>query len=71
MFCKEEYVIHIRNLKHALNHSLLLKKVHIFTIFTKVTIFNQKSWLKPYVNMNAELKTEAENNSEKTVHNEE
>ena len=65
MFCKEEYVIHIRNLKHALNHSLLLKKVH------RVTIFNQKSWLKPYVNMNAELKTEAENNSEKTVHNEE
>ena len=65
MFCKEEYVIHIRNLKHALNHSLLLKKVH------RVTIFNQKSWLKPYVNMNAELKTEAENNSKKTVHNEE
>ena len=66
MFCKEEYVIHIRNLKHALNHSLLLKKVH------RVTIFNQKAWLKPYMNnMNTELKTEAENNFEKTVHNEE
>ena len=25
---KNEYVIHIRNLKQALNHGLLLKKVH-------------------------------------------
>ena len=66
MFYKEEYVIQIRNLKHALNHSLLLKKVH------RVTIFNQKAWLKPHMNnMNTELKTEAENNFEKTVHNEE
>ena len=59
MFYKEEYVIHERNLKHALNHSLLLKKVH------RVTIFNQKAWLKPYVNMNRELETEAENNLKK------
>ena len=25
---KTEYVIHIRNLKQALNHGLILKKVH-------------------------------------------
>ena len=25
---KTEYVIHIRNLKEALNHGLILKKVH-------------------------------------------
>ena len=25
---KTEYVIHIRNLKQALNHELILKKVH-------------------------------------------
>ena len=25
---KNEYVIHTRNLKHALNHGLVLKKVH-------------------------------------------
>ena len=25
---KTEYVLHIRNLKHALNHELVLKKVH-------------------------------------------
>ena len=39
---KTEYVIHIRNLKQALNHGLILKKVH------RVIRFNQKSWLKLY-----------------------
>ena len=33
---KTEYVIHIRNLKQALNHRLILKKVH------RVVKFNQK-----------------------------
>ena len=51
--------IHIRALKQALNHGLKLKKVH------RVIQFNQKAWLKPYINMNAELKTEAENKFEK------
>ena len=37
---KEEYVIYIRNLKQALNHKLVLKKVH------RVIKFNQKAWLK-------------------------
>ena len=36
---KIEYVIHIRNLKQALNHGLILKKVH------KVIEFNQEAWL--------------------------
>ena len=34
---KTEYVIHIRNLKQALNHRLVLKKVH------SVIKFNQKA----------------------------
>ena len=46
---KTEYVIHIRNLKQALNHGLILKKVHI------VIKFNQKAWLKPYIDMNIKL----------------
>ena len=37
---KTEYVIHIRNLKQALNHGLVLKKFH------RVIIFNQNAWLK-------------------------
>ena len=34
---KEDYVVHIRALKRALNHGLILKKVH------KVIKFNQKA----------------------------
>ena len=41
-----EYVIHIRSLKQSLNHVINLKKVH------RVIKFNQKAWLKPYINMN-------------------
>ena len=32
---KTEYVIHIRNLKQALNHGLILKKVHRVIKFTQ------------------------------------
>ena len=49
---KTEYVIHIRNLKHALNHGLILKKVH------RVVRFNQNACLKPYIDMNTGLRKE-------------
>ena len=47
---KTEYLIHIRNLKQALNHKLILKKVH------RVIKFNQNAWIKPYIDMNTDLK---------------
>ena len=56
---KEKYVIHIRVLKQALNHGLVLKKVH------RVIQFNQKDWLKPYIDMNTKLIKEAKNDFEK------
>ena len=40
---KEKYVISIRALKQALNHGLILKKVH------RVIKFNQRAWLKKYI----------------------
>ena len=56
---KEKYVIHIRALKQALNYGLQLKKVH------SLIQFKQKVWLKPYIDMNTELKKEAKNDFEK------
>ena len=52
-------VVHIKALKQALNHRLILKKVH------KEIQFNQKAWLKPYIDMNTKLRTEAKNDFEK------
>ena len=56
---KEQNVIHIRALKQALNHELKLKKVH------RVIQFNQKTWLKPYIDINTKYRTEAKNEFEK------
>ena len=59
LFCriedKEKYVIHINALKQALNHELRLINV------LRVIEFNQEAWLKPYIDMNTELRKEAKN----------
>ena len=56
---KTEYAIHIINLKQALNHRLVLKKVH------KAIKFNQNAWLKTYIDMNTDLRKKAKNDFEK------
>ena len=57
----------MRALKQALNHGLKLKNVQ------RVIKFNQKAWLKPYIDMNTKLRTNAksefENNFFKLVNN--
>ena len=58
---KENYVVHIKASKQALNHRLILKKVH------RVIQFNQKAWLKPFIDMNTKLRTEAKNYFEKDL----
>ena len=56
---KENYVVHIRALKQVLNYGLKLKKV------PRVIQFYQKAWLKPYIDMNAELRINAKNEFER------
>ena len=58
LYDKNEFVIHMRSLKQALNHGLILEKVN------KIIKFNQKDWLKTYIVMNTELRQKAKNNFE-------
>ena len=45
-------------LKQALNHGLILRKVH------RVIKFNQRAWLKPYIDLNTKKRIEAKNGFE-------
>ena len=50
---KKYYVVHIRALKQALNHRLVLKILHT------VIQFNQEAWLNPDIYMNTKFRKEA------------
>ena len=50
---KTDYVIGIGNLKQALNHGLVFKKLH------KVIKFNQNAWINPYIDINNDLRKKA------------
>ena len=56
---KNKYIIHMRNLKQPLSHGLVLENVH------KVIKFNQSPWLKPYIDMNIDLRKKTKNDIEK------
>ena len=56
---KENYSTHIIALKQALNHGLKLIRVH------SVISFRHEAWLKPYIDLNTELRKNAKNEFEK------
>ena len=56
---QSEYVIQMTNLKVALSYGLILKKDH-----TAVR-FNQKAWLKRYIDMNTKLRKTVKNDFQK------
>ena len=47
---KENYVTHIIALKQTLNHGLKLTKMY------RIDQFDQEDWLKPYIDINTELR---------------
>ena len=56
---KKNYVIHIEVLNQALKHGLIFEKIH------HMIEFNQSAWLKPYIDINTELRAKAKNEFEK------
>ena len=56
---KKYYVDNIRLIKQALNHGLKIKKIR------RVLKFNQRAWLKEYIEINTELRKNAKNDFEK------
>ena len=48
-------------MKQALNHGLKFKKIH------RIIEFNQEAWLKPYIDMNTELRKAVKNDFEKDL----
>ena len=61
LYDEKSYVVHIESLKQALNHEIILKKVH------RVIQFNQEAWLKSYIDTNTELRGKAKNDFEKDL----
>ena len=56
---KKNYVLHIKNLQLYLSLGMKITKVH------KVMSFEQKAWLKPYIEYNTNMRKKAKNNFEK------
>ena len=59
LYDKNNYIVHIRSLKQALNYGIILKKSH------KGIQFNQEAWLKEYIDLNTELRKRAKNDFKK------
>lgn len=59
---KEKYIVHYSMLKLALEHGLILKKVH------RVLEFRQCAWLEPYIALNTKHRAKADNEFEKSFY---
>ena len=56
---KRKYVIHIKAVKQAINHGLVLAKIH------RAIEFKQSAWMRENIDFNTRLRTAAKNDFEK------
>ena len=56
---KKKYVIHVKALKQAMDHGLVLERIH------RVIQFKQSAGMKEYIDFNTRLRTVAKNDFEK------
>ena len=59
LYYKRKYVIHNKPLKQAIDHGLVLEKVH------RAIEFKQSAWIREYIDFNTRLRTAAKNDFEK------
>ena len=59
LYYKRKYIVHIRALKQALDHGLVLEHIH------RCIEFKQSLWMKEYIDFNTRLRTSAKNDFEK------
>ena len=59
LYYKHKYIVHIRALKQALDHGLVLERIH------RCIKFKQSPWMKEYIDFNTRLRTAANNDFEK------
>ena len=59
LYYKRKYIIHIRALKQALDHGLVLEHIH------RCIGFKESPWMKEYIDFNTNLRTAAKNDFEK------
>ena len=58
---KRNYIVHYRALKQAIQHGLVLKKVH------RAVKYYQEAWLKPYILKNMDLRKQSKDDFEKDL----
>ena len=62
LYYKHKYVIHVKALVQALEHGLIIEKIH------RAIEFKQSAWMREYIDFNMRLRTAAKNDFEKDFH---